>query len=192
GLSLGTPAYAAPEQIHGGKADGRADVYSLGCVLYECLTGEPPYARDSELALLWAHVQEEPPKASEHNLALPGEVDTASARAIAKDAPDRYGTCSELVEATREALGLRDVVVVRDRRALILVALGAVVVAGALAAGIVLPLGGSGRARPNTTPTPTPKVDSLQQIDAKTNDLAATLRLGSDPTGVNAGKDTVW
>src|SRR5262245_44811596 len=57
-LSLGTPAYAAPEQIEGADADGRADVYSLGCVLYECLAGEPPFPRSSQLAVLWAHLQD--------------------------------------------------------------------------------------------------------------------------------------
>ena len=67
GLSVGTPAYVAPEQIEGRDVDGRADQYALGCLLYECLTGQPPFARESELAVLWAHMQEPPPKASEHN-----------------------------------------------------------------------------------------------------------------------------
>src|SRR4029079_282065 len=67
GLSVGTPAYAAPELIEGRDSDARADVYSLGCVLYECLTGEPPYSGGSDLALLWAHLQEPPPKASDRD-----------------------------------------------------------------------------------------------------------------------------
>src|SRR6478672_9377100 len=71
GLSVGTPAYAAPELIEGRQSDARADVYSLGCVLYECLTGEPPYSGGSDLALLWAHLQEPPPKPSESDPRLP-------------------------------------------------------------------------------------------------------------------------
>jgi serine/threonine-protein kinase len=51
---LGTVEYVAPEQIRGGQVDGRADIYSLGCLLYECLTGEPPFVRDSEVAVIYA------------------------------------------------------------------------------------------------------------------------------------------
>jgi serine/threonine-protein kinase len=120
-LSVGTPAYAAPEQIEGGDADGRADVYSLGCLMYECLTGQPPFKRDSELAVLWAHVQEPPPKASEHNdLELPAEIDPVLAKAMAKTPGDRYSSCGEFVETAREGLGLHGPVTIRDRRALIL------------------------------------------------------------------------
>jgi len=119
GLSLGTPAYVSPEQIEGGEVDGRADLYSLGCLLYECLTGQVPFARDSELALLWAHVHEPPSKPSGHRPELPEAIDAVLARALAKDPDDRYSTCAELVEAAREALGLREVMLVRDRRSLL-------------------------------------------------------------------------
>ena len=71
GRSLGTPAYLAPEQIEGAAVDGRADIYSLGCLLFECLTGEAPFAGDSRLAVAWAHLEEEPPSASERNPQLP-------------------------------------------------------------------------------------------------------------------------
>ena len=77
GLSLGTPAYVAPEQIEGKDVDGRADQYSLACLLHECLTGEPPFPRGSEAATLFAHLEEPPP-------AAPGldERDGASARKV--------------------------------------------------------------------------------------------------------------
>ena len=64
GHLLGTIDYVAPEQIAGEEIDGRADVYSLGCVLYECLVGQPPFRRDSDLAVVFAHLEAEPPAPS--------------------------------------------------------------------------------------------------------------------------------
>jgi serine/threonine protein kinase len=121
-LSVGTPAYVSPEQIERGSVDGRADEYALSCMLYECLTGEAPFSRASELAVLWAHVQEPPPIASEHNPELPIEIDPVFARAMAKDPEDRYASCGELVVAAREALGLHQPGAIRDRKVLILAA----------------------------------------------------------------------
>ena len=69
GRSIGTPAYLAPEQLDRAPIDGSADVYSLGCVLYECLTGEPVFPRSSRLAVAWAHLEEEPPKPSRQRVA---------------------------------------------------------------------------------------------------------------------------
>ncbi len=62
---VGTIDYVPPEQIEGGQIDGRADVYSLGCVLYECLAGERPFERESELSVVFAHLNESPPRLSE-------------------------------------------------------------------------------------------------------------------------------
>jgi quercetin dioxygenase-like cupin family protein len=106
GRSLGTPAYLAPEQIEGGTIDARTDVYSLGCLLHECLTGSPPFARDSRLAVAWAHLEEEPPSASAARPELPGAIDAVIAKAMAKDPAERYATCAELVVAGGAALGL--------------------------------------------------------------------------------------
>src|SRR5262249_20322011 len=99
GQFLGTVDYAAPEQIEGKAVDGRADVYSLGCVLYDCLTGWVPFAKDSDLAVLWAHVNEPPPR-----LARYPELEPVLKRALAKRPDDRYPTCGALVVAAREAL----------------------------------------------------------------------------------------
>ena len=78
GASVGTPAYLAPEQLEGAAVDGSADVYSLGCVLYECLTGEPVFPRSSRLAVAWAHLEEEPPKPSSTRPELPEAIDAVS------------------------------------------------------------------------------------------------------------------
>src|SRR5581483_498879 len=101
---LGTVDYLAPEQIEARPVDGRVDVYALGCVLYECLTGEPPHRRENELAALLAHVNDPPPKASERRAELPAALDDVIATALAKDAQLRFATCSELVVVARAAM----------------------------------------------------------------------------------------
>src|SRR5439155_18172302 len=68
---VGTIDYVPPEQIEGGRIDRRADVYSLGCVLFECLAGERPFERDSELSVVFAHLNEPPPRLSEVRPELP-------------------------------------------------------------------------------------------------------------------------
>ena len=99
GEVLGTVAYIAPEQIEHGDAGPSADIYSLGCLLYQCLTGAPPFERDSDLAVLWAHMQETPPPITTAAPELPVGLDAVFARALAKDPPERYPTCRDLVQA---------------------------------------------------------------------------------------------
>jgi WD40 repeat protein/tRNA A-37 threonylcarbamoyl transferase component Bud32 len=99
GSLMGTIDYVAPEQVAGEEVDGRADVYSLGCVLYECLVGQPPFRRDSELAVVFAHLHTEAPAASEQRLELPHALDEVIARSLAKDPQDRFETCRELAQA---------------------------------------------------------------------------------------------
>jgi YVTN family beta-propeller protein len=191
-LSVGTPAYAAPEQIEGGDIDGRVDVYALGCMFYECLTGQPPFSGDSELAVLWAHMQEPPPRPSEHNPELPVEIDALIATALAKDPNDRPASCGAFVADARAVLGLHRPVTIRDRKALVLTATGVAIAAAAVLAGILLTQGSGHPGRPSTNPTLAPKADSLQRIDPKTNQLAATLDVGPEPTGVAVGDGAVW
>jgi YVTN family beta-propeller protein len=101
---VGTGAYLAPERIRGEAVDRRADVYSLGCVLFECLTGEVPFPRSSEFAELYAHLEDEPPRVSDRRPGLPAELDAVVRRALAKDPDDRWQTGAELAEAARAAL----------------------------------------------------------------------------------------
>jgi eukaryotic-like serine/threonine-protein kinase len=104
GQFVGTLDYIAPEQLQGKDVDGRADVYALGAVLFECLTAAPPFQRDIGPALMWAHMNDPPPRASELRPELGPGVDAVVGRAMAKRPEARYGTCAELVHAARAAL----------------------------------------------------------------------------------------
>jgi serine/threonine protein kinase len=104
GAWVGTPDYVAPEQIQGKSVDGRADVYSLGCVLYEMLTGSVAFPRDNDVAKLWAHVSDQPPSPSLTRPELVEAFDEAVARATAKDPDARYSTASELAAAVERAI----------------------------------------------------------------------------------------
>jgi len=104
GQFIGTIDYIAPEQIKGGPVDGRADVYSLGCVLYECLTGRVPFAKDLDAAVIWAHVEEKPTTPTSLRPSLPPGIDDVMDRALAKDPAARYRSCRELAAAASAAL----------------------------------------------------------------------------------------
>jgi hypothetical protein len=108
GSWVGTPDYVAPEQIRGLAVDGRADIYSLGCVVYEMLTGHVAYPKDSDMAKLWAHVTDPPPLPSTARPDLVEAFDEVVARATAKDPNDRYATAGELAAAVRDAIGQQE------------------------------------------------------------------------------------
>src|SRR5215217_447826 len=104
GSFLGTPRYAAPEQAAGLPVDGRTDGYALGCVLYECLTGHPPFPGGSGEAVLLAHLESPPPRVTALRPDLPPAIDQVVARALAKVPEDRFPSCRALVTAARQAL----------------------------------------------------------------------------------------
>ena len=132
---VGTIAYVAPEQIKGEQVDGRADVYALTCVLYEALTGRAPFERESELAVLFAHLHEQAPRASDVRTRLPGGLELRGGG----QGPKEAASCAELRPRRRAALagerGPRRPVRAalrrcrrrarRRRRGLIIVAIGA-------------------------------------------------------------------
>ncbi|MFI1968671.1 serine/threonine protein kinase [Streptomyces cinnamoneus] len=103
GQFVGTLDYVAPEQISGKPVDGRCDVYSLACVVFETLVGHPPFRRDDDMALLWAHQYDPPPKLSDHVPDVVPGVDEVLVKALAKSPDDRYDGCLEFVTALRLA-----------------------------------------------------------------------------------------
>jgi serine/threonine protein kinase len=103
GHFLGTVEYAAPEQIEGGHVDARTDVYALGCVLYECLTGAPPFSHGTEHAVLHAHLVDPPPSVSRVRPDLSHAFDGLIATAMAKVPDERFGSCGDLANAARNA-----------------------------------------------------------------------------------------
>jgi S1-C subfamily serine protease len=105
GQFVGTIDYTAPEQITQQQAlDGRVDQYSLGCLLYEMLTGEVPFPKRRDVEVIMAHVGEAPPKASEKREGLPAAIDGVIATAMAKSPDARYASCTAFFEAASEAL----------------------------------------------------------------------------------------
>src|ERR1700735_1113442 len=108
GAFLGTIDYVAPEQIRGLSVLGMADQYSLGCVLYECLTGRGPCEKDLATAIIWAHVEEPPTPLTLLRPDLPPAIDEVFTRVLAKQPGDRYENCREFLGAARQALGMAD------------------------------------------------------------------------------------
>ncbi len=106
GQFLGTPDYAAPEQISGQVLDGRADQYALACVAYELLSGSVVFRREEPMAVLYAHLAAPPPRLTTARPDLPETVDQVLARALAKAPDDRYDSCGAFADALREALGV--------------------------------------------------------------------------------------
>jgi predicted Ser/Thr protein kinase len=103
GFFIGTVDYAAPEQIEGLPVDARTDVYALGCVLYECLSGRVPFDRDAEVAAMHAHLTEPPPSLRSARPDLPRELDRVITAAMAKAKDDRQSSCEELIGAAHAA-----------------------------------------------------------------------------------------
>ena len=89
GQIVGTLDYLAPEQIRGEQIDGQDDEYALACLLYECLTGTPPFHRETEAETLWAHMQEAPPPLRDYPA-----LDPVLGRGLAKDRDERFRRCA--------------------------------------------------------------------------------------------------
>jgi YVTN family beta-propeller protein len=214
GQVLGTIDYVAPEQVEGGPVDGRADQYSLGCVLFECLTGVVPFRRDSELAVLWAHVHDPPPRIGEHRPDLPVGLDEVVGRSLAKAPGDRYPSCAALVAAAEAALtgagpsGLRHRLGravgrrtghrrrpgrggLTRRSSLVLTITAAVLSAVLLVVAVVLAWDGGAPAGP-AAPAVLPAANHTIRINSATYEPVAAVAVGTDPAAVVGGGGSVW
>ena len=105
GTVMGTSDYIAPEQARGSRVDAQSDIYSLGVVLYELLTGEVPFPADNFVAVAMRHINEPPPSAREHRPDVSPRLDAAIRRAMAKDPRDRFGSMDELCAELSACLG---------------------------------------------------------------------------------------
>ncbi|MFG1998133.1 Stk1 family PASTA domain-containing Ser/Thr kinase [Spirillospora sp. NPDC048911] len=101
---IGTAQYLSPEQARGERVDARSDIYSTGCVLYELLTGKPPFTGDSPVAIAYQHVREEPIPPSQVDPEIPQWADAIVLKAMAKDADHRYQDATEFRQEIQRAL----------------------------------------------------------------------------------------
>lgn len=184
GRLAGSLDYLAPEQIRRGEIDGRADQYALACVLYELLSGAPPFRRETEAQILWAHMQEEPPP-----LLVYDELGPVFARGLAKEPGERYATCNAFADDARAALGLGpSPIAVRRRRRRIggrLLVVGAVLFAVAVTAAALAVL-----FRPDSALEATP--NSVGAVDTVSFELTSVTSVGNTPTDIAASEDWVW
>jgi serine/threonine-protein kinase len=108
GTAVGTPSYMSPEQVIGKKIDKRSDIFSIGCILYEILTGRRPFEAESITTVIYKIINEEPPAISELKKGLPAGFEKIVTKALAKDPNDRYQNCKQLAEDLRNLDKLSD------------------------------------------------------------------------------------
>jgi eukaryotic-like serine/threonine-protein kinase len=108
GLFMGSPKYMSPEQIRGERVDGRVDVYALGVIMFEMLTGKVPYDRANSVNILMAHIQEEIPGMSAFNpdVQVPAQLEQVVRRCMAKDPAARYASMDEVLAALKHCSGI--------------------------------------------------------------------------------------
>lgn len=174
GSIVGTLAYVAPEQIKGGEGDERSDLYSLACVLYEILSGDPPFNADTEYELIRAQVDAVPERLVARVPDLPEEVDQSLIRALEKNPETRFGSVEEFARATgAETIAVQSISIVRDH---LMATMGPPPVPSDVAD--VAPLVGLGAAADN----PAPNVSARLHKAALNTDLsriAPMLALGT-------------
>ncbi|HEU5242783.1 MAG TPA: protein kinase, partial [Gaiellaceae bacterium] len=186
---VGTIDYVPPEQIEGSPIDGRADVYSLGCVLYECLAGAGPFDRESELSVLFAHLNDPPPRVTELRPELPAAFDAVFETALAKSPDDRYSTCAELVAGARAALEGKVLARRSRRRRRSLLTIAAVLIAAGAAVGAILATEG---AHAHGNPPVSLQSNALNLVDARTHRVVHRVDIGTQVPVEDTSWDVVF
>jgi YVTN family beta-propeller protein len=182
GQFMGTIDYVSPEQVRGETLDGRADQYGLACLLFECLTGSVPFRRRSDVAAIFAHLEEQPPEASSRGAHLPRAIDPILARAMAKRREDRFESCTAFVSAAREGLGL--VPAAPSRRRVVALAVAALAAIVALVVALLV--------RGGDTPAAPPPTGSLARIDPATNRVTARASVKGYPGQLAVTPGGIW
>jgi serine/threonine protein kinase len=183
GQFMGSVDYAAPEQFEGKPLDGRTDVYSLGCVAFECLTGRVPYSRETEAAVMFAHIKDPAPMPSAIRPELGAGLDAVLSRAMAKTPDRRYATAGAFAEDLREAVRPRPSTRGRpvgprpNRRTLALIGGGVAAAITVILVVVAVAGGGRGPTDSGSTPTGSPPTGSPSTVVAG---AGAALRV--DPT----------
>jgi serine/threonine-protein kinase len=191
GQFVGTVDYVAPEQIRSDDVDGRADVYSLACVLFRCLTGQVPFPRDTEVGTIYAHLQDPPPVPSLVRPGLPTGFDAPILRALAKDRADRPDPCGAFASALGGVVGSTEPLTSpassgrgptgpSRRRRRVMGAISAVAIA-AVGAFLILDRPGGGTT-PGGSPSPMPELSwtgSRLPTGGAPGGAAAAIRSGS-------------
>ncbi len=113
GQFLGTVSYIAPEQALGKPVDARTDIYALGCVLFECLAGSPPFRKEEDVAVVMAHINDPAPAVTDLRADCPPRLAAVVARSLAKSPDDRFQNCGELIDALRIAAPAPEVAATR-------------------------------------------------------------------------------
>ena len=188
---VGTIAYISPEQIEGATIDARADVYSLGCMLFECLTGQAPFARTSEVAAVYAHMNEPPPRASDVQPGVPAAFDAVVARALAKAPNDRYPSCGELAAASVAALRGEAPRGVRRRGRLAVGAVAAVAVTAVAVTAVAVTAsrdGGGSTSTPRLAVAP----KTLGIVDPHSREVVGRIGFASQPWDVAFDARNAW
>jgi tRNA A-37 threonylcarbamoyl transferase component Bud32 len=181
----GTTDYVAPELITHGATGKSADVYAIGCVLYEALTGQVPFPRSSELETLVAHIDEPAPKPSDVRPEVSADLDAVVERAMAKDPVDRYSSAAELAGAARATLPTER----RSRRLAVLLAAVAAVLAGAALAAVVVTR--DEQPGPNA-PTTELASGAIQRVNPETGKLEATIAVPGQPLDLAVSSGAIW
>jgi YVTN family beta-propeller protein len=212
GQFVGTLDYAAPEQFEGKKLDGRADVYSLAVVLYESLSGEIPYRRDNQAALVYAHLMAEPPAVTEKRPELPAAIDAVVAKGMAKSPEDRYPTAGALVADATDALGEQASATAgrtsppltvpaspptrRPTLTPLRMAVAGLLVIAAVVGAVALFSGGGGKGKATQSMSGAAPAaalgDRVVRIDTANKKILTSIPVGKSPSGVAVGEGSVW